>query len=207
MSDKKIDFSELKTIPNILTLIRIVLIGPFVVKFLQQDYIAAVIIIVISGLTDCFDGIIARKFDMITELGKLLDPLADKMTLMAVAACLCTVFPVIIPLMIILTVKDLLMLVGASVLIKKGIKPPAAKWYGKIGTLLFYVSVAVLIFAKAVFNYENDILTITLMAATAIAMLFALVKYFQLFIDLKTVDKQAKAIENKQNIKKLKTEK
>lgn len=201
-NNKRIDFSEIKSIPNIITIIRIILIIPFVIKFLEEDYVASIIIISISGLTDILDGVIARKFNQITNLGKLLDPLADKMTLIAVAVCLCVIFPVIIPLLVILLVKDILMLLGGLVLVVKKIAPPAAKWYGKIGTVFFYISVIILIFLKAVYNYENDILTISLMVVTAATMLFALVKYFSIFLDLRAEDKKKEEIEKTKKIEK-----
>ena len=75
---------DLITIPNILTYIRIILIVPFVYFFLKENYIPAVICIGVSGLTDCFDGMIARRFNQVTSLGKILDPIADKFTLLAV---------------------------------------------------------------------------------------------------------------------------
>jgi len=185
MSDKKkIDFSELKVIPNILTIIRILLICPLVHFFALENFKLVLIIVAISGLTDFLDGFLARKLDMITDLGKILDPLADKMTLISVAICLYLIFPVILPFMIILLIKDTLMLAGSTLLIKKGIKPPASKWYGKLGTIIFYLSVSVLFFSKAVLNYQNDYLSVILMVVTSCTMIFALFKYFKLFLVL-----------------------
>ncbi|MDR0914258.1 MAG: CDP-alcohol phosphatidyltransferase family protein, partial [Oscillospiraceae bacterium] len=158
----KLDFKELKTVPNILTIVRILLIAPIVWTFFMGKenpnyYIAVVVLIVTSGLTDFFDGIIARKFNQITELGKMLDPLADKLTLIGIALCLCSLFPTVLPLIIVLIIKDLLMLCGAALLLKRGTKPPAAKWYGKIGTFIFYISVAVIIFLDFVCNLNDSV--------------------------------------------------
>ena len=73
-----------KHIPNILTVLRFLLI-PFIVYYIIADqYLLAFIFLTISGLTDVLDGCIARKFNFITNFGKLIDPLADKTTQIAV---------------------------------------------------------------------------------------------------------------------------
>lgn len=182
---KTLTDGKIFTVPNILTFCRIVLIAPFLYFFIAERYIEATAILTASGLSDCFDGLLARKLNQVSDLGKLLDPVADKLTLVAVAVCICIMFPIVIPLMIILALKDLLMLCGGLYMIKKGIKPPAAKWYGKVGTIVFYFSVCLIVFLKAFYQIESDILTIVLMSLTAITMIFALVKYFQLFLKLK----------------------
>lgn len=178
------NFGDLFTIPNIITYCRFILIIPFAYFFLTENYIAAAISIGLSGLTDCFDGMIARKFNQVTSLGKILDPIADKLTLIAVVVCMVFYVPSVLPVLVLLIVKDLLMLVGASNLLKKGITPPAAKWYGKVATIIFYFSVCLIVFLKAVFAYENDILDFILFAITAVFMLFALVQYGKIYFQL-----------------------
>ena len=182
---KNIKLKEIKTIPNILSLFRIALIIPFVIFFLKENYIAAAVFIILSGITDALDGFIARKFNQITDLGKMLDPLADKLTLIAIMICIVILFPIVLPVVAILILKDVVMMIGASVLLKSDIKPPAARWYGKIGTVMFYFSVALIVFLKAAFNYENSILSLVLLSLTAAMMIFALVEYFLVFIKLK----------------------
>lgn len=184
MENKRIKKADFFTVPNLLTYLRIILIIPFVISFLNGKYILSMILIGISALSDCFDGLIARSFNQITELGKLLDPIADKLTLLAVMVCITFFTPVVLPVMVILVVKDVAMLIGGSNLIKKGITPPAAKWYGKIGTILFYFSVILIVFLKAVFNYENAVLSLTLLSITAIVMIFALVQYYLIYLKL-----------------------
>lgn len=184
------------TVPNIISLVRILLIIPLIYYLLEENYLAAVIILVISGLSDMLDGLIARKFNQVTELGKLLDPVADKLTLVAIVVCIGLLIPQSIPLLTVLIIKDMLMLAGGFFLLKKGITPPAAKWYGKVATTIFYISMVVIVLGKAVFNYENEILTVSLLTITTASMLFALVKYFKIFLemlrenDLKKVDKE-----------------
>lgn len=176
--------SDLFTIPNILTYIRFVLILPFAHFFLKQNYIPAVICIGVSGLTDCFDGIIARRFNQVTSLGKILDPIADKFTLLTVVICMVILAQSILPLLITLLLKDVLMMLGGLDLLNKGITPPAAKWYGKLGTVVFYISVFVIIYLKAVHNIEIVALNISLLSVTALTMLFALYQYGKIYFSL-----------------------
>lgn len=175
---------DLITIPNILTYIRIILIVPFVYFFLKENYIPAVICIGVSGLTDCFDGMIARRFNQVTSFGKILDPIADKFTLLAVVICMVIYVPIVLPVLVVLLLKDVLMLLGGMDLINKGITPPAAKWYGKVGTVVFYLSVFAIIFLKAAFRFENFALDVSLLSVTAITMLFALYQYGKIYFQL-----------------------
>ena len=91
--------SDLVTIPNIITYVRFVLIIPFVYFFLAEQYIYAAICIGLSGLSDCFDGMAARKLNQVTPLGKILDPIADKVTLFAVVICMVIYVPMVLPIM------------------------------------------------------------------------------------------------------------
>lgn len=178
------------TIPNILSFLRIVLITPFVVLFIRayetsdiKYYIMAGVIIVISGLTDFFDGFIARNFNQMSELGKILDPIGDKLTLIAVGICMIIVQPLAIIPMGIMIIKDILMLIGGAIIIKKGIIPPKSKWYGKVGTVMFYVTVAYIVFGE-IFNFADQTLSIVLLSSTSAVMVFALISYIIMFFQI-----------------------
>lgn len=130
----------LKHIPNILTILRFFLI-PFIVVFIVlNNYIAAFVVLTISGITDVLDGFIARKFNFITNFGKLIDPLADKVTQISVLVTLA--FKNIIPFwfLIIVFLKEFLMISGASFLYGKELVV-SSKWYGKLTTVLFYIAI------------------------------------------------------------------
>lgn len=176
--------SDLFTIPNLITYVRFILIIPFAYFFLKEEYISSAICIGLSGLSDCFDGLTARKLNQVTSLGKILDPIADKVTLLVVVVCMVIFVPVVLPVLIILLLKDVLMLLGGTDLINKGITPPAAKWYGKVGTVVFYISVCIIVFLKAFLNYENFALDLTLLSVTALTMIFALYQYGKIYIQL-----------------------
>ena len=180
---KEIITKDLMTVPNALSFIRILLITPFVACFVTHNYLAATVFLVLSGLSDCFDGVIARRFHQESEMGKILDPLADKLTLIAVGVCLCFVEPFVIPLMAVMVIKDTLMLIGGSMIINKGIVPPKSAWYGKLSTILFYVSVVAIV-AMAVFNYSNLALTVSMLGITLLFMLISLILYARKFFEL-----------------------
>ena len=198
INKKEIITKDLMTLPNALSFIRILLITPFVAFFLAKHFIIATIIIGLSGLSDCVDGYIARKFHQESELGKILDPLADKLTLIAVGVCLIFVEPFILPLMIAMVIKDILMIVGGTIIIKRGIVPPKASWYGKLSTILFYFSVFTVV-AMAVFNYSNEALTVGLLGVTLVFMLTSLGLYFRKFL---TIMKEYNAAQNEDKRKK-----
>lgn len=172
------------TIPNIISFTRILLIIPFIVFFLLGNYLIAFSFILLSGISDCLDGYLARKLNQISDLGKLLDPVADKLTLISVVICMGVLIPEILPIAIVLVIKDILMLVGGFYLLKKEIIPPPAKWYGKVATVIFYVSVVTIVFFKGFLEYEIYLLTIILLGITFVVMMFALIKYAIVFKNL-----------------------
>ena len=182
--------SDLYTIPNILTYMRFLLVVPFVYFFVQAKfvdpayYIAAAVSIGLSGLTDCFDGMLARKLDQQTSLGRILDPAADKITLIAAAVCMVIYIPALLPLMLVLMVKDLTMMICGLILLSKNIPLPGSRWYGKLATVVFYISVSVIIFLKAVCGYENPVLVAVLFCVTTVFMIFAMFNYSKIFLDL-----------------------
>ena len=128
------------TIPNLLSLLRIAIIIPMSKFILTENYIMSGVMLVVSAVSDMLDGIIARKFDQVTQLGKMLDPVADKLTLIAVVLCVNRIYPYVYPFVIVRFIKEIIMLAGGAVLIRNKIKPPAAKWFGKAATAVFYIS-------------------------------------------------------------------
>lgn len=179
---------DLMTIPNALSFIRIILITPFVAffvaaKYITNNYIPAIIILAISGISDLLDGMIARKFHQESELGKVLDPLADKLTLIAVGVCLIFLQPYVLPLMIIMVLKDTLMIIGGTIIINKGVIPPKSSWYGKASTFMFYISVGMVVLME-IFKYKNETLSLTVLGVTAGMMIFSLVNYAIIFFKI-----------------------
>ena len=112
------EISKNLTIPNILSVFRILILVPFVFYVNNENYVAAGIVLVISGLTDLFDGFLARSLGQVTHLGEMLDPTADKLTLMTVMICASMKFPKIFPFMLLLILKEVSMLIAGAILLK-----------------------------------------------------------------------------------------
>lgn len=166
-------------IPNILTTIRFFLIPVFYIVYfssMSNSMTIAITIFLISGTTDILDGYIARKYNLITKWGTVLDPLADKLMILTVLFCLSS--SKIIPLWIFLLIlfKEAFMIIGGINLFKyKKVIP--AKYYGKISTVLFYLSVVVMVFHKSIGTY-------VLYAAIGMT-LFSFINYLISFINIK----------------------
>lgn len=136
-----------KHVPNILTVVRFLLIPIIVLLAFEDDYIATIIVLTISGLTDVLDGYIARKYNFITNFGKLMDPLADKMTQVALLGTLAIQKIIPVWIIVVVIIKEFLMVSGASFLYGKELVV-SSKWYGKLTTVLFYVAIVCSLFTQ-----------------------------------------------------------
>lgn len=132
-----------ENIPNILTIIRFIFIPFIFTSVVNNDYLVALIIFTISAITDILDGYIARKYNYITDLGKLIDPLADKLTQVSLLLSLSILK--ILPWWIfaIVFIKECVMVISASLLYKRKDVVVYSKWYGKLATVLFYLAIVV----------------------------------------------------------------
>ena len=140
----------LKYVPNALTILRFLLIPLIILFVLTGHYILAILILTLSGITDVLDGYIARKYNFITDFGKLMDPLADKATQLATLASL-TINGILDSWIIyVVIIKEFVMIAGASFLYGKELVV-SSKWYGKLATVLFYVAIVCTMFI----NYWN----------------------------------------------------
>lgn len=173
------------TIPNMLSVFRVLLIPLFMYLYFEGRYIYSTAVLLFSGLTDIVDGFIARRFNMISKLGKILDPLADKITQVAIAICLATHHTILIPLLIVFCVKELLMLIGAYVLLKKGLRPSESKWWGKIGTVIIYALLVLFLISDIVPNIIPEWVLISTMCATAVSILYSLYSYFNIYLQIR----------------------
>lgn len=127
------------TIPNILSLFRICLIPVFVWLYcVKKDYMMTGAVLVLSGLTDTVDGFVARHFHMISNLGKALDPIADKLTQAAMLCCLILEFPLMIVPFALLICKELFVGTTGLLVIRKTGQVHGANWHGKAATFLLY---------------------------------------------------------------------
>ena len=140
-------FDGWNTIPNWLSFIRIALIPVFAVLFVQGHQLVAVIVMICAALTDLFDGKIARKFNQVSNLGKILDPIADKLSQMAIVIVLLYTYweNPIKYLFFFFIVKEVLMLLGGAFLLSKGMRPTAAEIWGKVATNVFYIAMIIIL--------------------------------------------------------------
>ncbi len=142
-------FDNWNTIPNWLCFLRIALIPVFSVLFIKEYYIAAFAAMIVAAVTDLLDGKIARKFNMVSNLGKILDPIADKLSQIAIVIILLVKFWSLMPMLkyvlFLFILKEFLMVCGGALLMAKGMRPVAAEIWGKVATTVFYVFMIVII--------------------------------------------------------------
>lgn len=193
---------ELKmTIPNALSIFRLLLLPVFVTLYMMgmdkpvlQYWSFG--ILVLSGLTDLFDGLIARKFNQISDLGKVLDPIADKVTQVTVVICLAIQYRALIPLVVICFFKELGQAIGGLFLIRKGVKIRGAEWYGKVTTFVFYGVMALIVLLPDMLGWVR-LLLIGLVAAL---MLFSFFSYMRVFLGIKkTITSDADKVKTDDN--------
>lgn len=174
-------------IPNALSLVRIALLPVFAGIYLASDQNPQLIywafgVLILSGLTDSLDGIIARRFNQITDLGKLLDPVADKLTQVTVVLCLALRYSEVVWLLVICLIKELTQGLGGLFLLHRGVKINGARWYGKVSTFVFYgVMAIIVVWGEKI----PSLVTIILVSLVAILMLFAFFQYIRVFLSIK----------------------
>lgn len=200
-------FTNWNTIPNWMCFVRIALIPVFTAMFVKGMYIPAFIVMIVAALTDVFDGKIARKFNMVSNLGKILDPIADKLSQMAIVIILIVKFwdGYLKYILFLFIVKELLMIIGGVVLLSKGMRPVAAEVWGKAATVVFYTFMIIIIALGgkgcALYNvafFKPFILPEWLI--TVMVVISAILAFVSLFGYLPGFLKQMK--ENKQNSQK-----
>ncbi|MCD8105051.1 MAG: CDP-alcohol phosphatidyltransferase family protein [Lachnospiraceae bacterium] len=162
------------TIPNAMSFFRLILIPLTVWLYaVRQQFTAAFGVLVLSGVTDVLDGFVARKFHMVSKLGKVLDPIADKLTQAALLVCMILERPYIAFLFVIMFVKEMIMIICGMEVIKKTGEPYSAKWHGKLTTFLLDLTVILHVLWREI----PDSLSMALVVACALVMLFSLVEY------------------------------
>lgn len=172
------------TLPNILSLIRLFLVGVFVWAFFKADknnHVLSGSVALVATATDILDGWIARRYHLITNLGQVLDPLADK--LLQASVCICIGYEydlLIIPL--IYLGKEFCMLLGGFLLLRAGKTIPPSRWFGKLGTVCFFTcTLAILFFCDPA---KDRLVAELLLAFAALVMLGAFSGYFKMYFKL-----------------------
>lgn len=162
------------TIPNILSLFRFLLIPVFVYFYIsKQAYTETALILILSGLTDIVDGFIARHYHMISNVGKVLDPVADKATQFAMLMCLISKFPWIKILLFVLIIKELALGLSGYLVIRKQKIVMGANWHGKVATCLLYL----LMISHVFYSNIPEMISKVSVLICLIMMLISLVLY------------------------------
>lgn len=165
---------QIFTIPNILSFIRLALIPLIVFFYVRDNHIAALIVILISSATDIIDGFIARKFNMITDFGKMIDPVADKLTQIAIIICLVGEFPMMLIPLCIMPIKEIISFIIRLKLFKVADAVEGAVWHGKANTVILY---AVICLHVLLWDAINPVLSTALILFSASFMIFSFTMY------------------------------
>ena len=178
--NKKADYKsrltkeQIFTIPNMLSFLRLALI-PLIVFFYHRDnHIAALIVIIISSATDIIDGFIARKFNMITDFGKMIDPVADKLTQLAIIICLVGEFPMMLLPLCIMPIKELVSFILRLRLFEVADAVEGAAWHGKANTVILYLVICLHVL---LWDAINPVLSTALIIFSASFMIFSFIMY------------------------------
>lgn len=169
-------------IPNALSVLRILLILPFMTLYLMEYDNWAFGVLLLSGATDMLDGFIARKFNMITDCGKLLDPLSDKLTQVSVVVALTTRYRELVPLAILCLIKEVCQAVGGVLLLRRRSKVRGSRWFGKLSTIMFYLCMLVMVLWR---DQLSDPAKWVLVGAAGLCMLLAFIGYFRLYLQIR----------------------
>ena len=188
---------KILNIPNILSIIRILLV-PFIVwtyfsENIKYNAIISIGLVVFSGLTDVVDGFIARRFNMITNVGKILDPIADKLTQFTVAICISISHPIMWWIVCIIFGKEVLTLIGAIIFVNSVKTTPQAKWWGKLATVIIFITmISFMIFdeylANAAWIYDAQIVLVSICIAS---LAFSFLNYILVYIEGRKSKKEA----------------
>lgn len=179
---KRFTKKEIFSVPNLMGYFRILLIPVFCWLYAaRRAYLAAGLVVLISALTDLFDGKIARKFNMVTELGKILDPVADKLTHCALAVCLALRYPLMWALLLLMAVKEGYMGIMGLLFLRKGRMLDGAMWFGKVCTAVLFAGLMILFLFPHLPAASVNGMIILMMAV----MIFTLCMYVPVFRKMK----------------------
>ena len=185
---------NLKHIPNILSVIRIMLVGVFIYTMFFVNAYVAMVVFLIAGATDVLDGFLARRYNWITNLGKILDPVADK--LMQCTVLVSLYIKNIIPLWFVIPffIKEITTLVTGFLVLRKRSIVVVSKWYGKMTVCIFYATIVLSVFIEDVLR-DNLPLTIVVFLPAVICAILTLSAYFNHYAGLRNENQKNETIE------------
>jgi cardiolipin synthase len=181
---QKDPLNRIFTIPNILSTIRILLIPVFLWLYIaKEEYLYATILIIALGVSDVIDGYIARTFNQISRLGKILDPTADKLMQAAILAALMIRFPYMLIVFVVLALKESIMLALGAIFYKHTKRIEGSRWHGKLSAVVVYIMLLTHLLWGINSTIPTSISYTTTILAIA-AMIFSLIMYIRDYIIL-----------------------
>ncbi len=186
---------DVLTIPNLLSLFRLALIPVYVVIYLNANdpfqYYMAGGILAVSCLTDLIDGKIARHFNMISNLGKILDPVADKATQFALTLCISLKQPVLRPVLVLFVIKESFQLIALLVNLRRGKALNGALLAGKICTTVLFASLLILVLFPMLDPMAVHIIAVTDTVFLVISFISYIFAYFGKNTKIQDLDEEA----------------
>ncbi len=180
------------TVPNVISMIRLIMVPAIAVTYLKGQFAWAIVLLCLSGLSDLLDGYIARHFNAISDFGKLIDPLADKLTTATVVICLMVRHPMVRPVVAVLLVKEIVMLAGAACLYRTGTRPAEAKLWGKLATASLYALMLLLVgddlLESLGFAFLPEVFFWVLCGISCLSMILAFLQYTKIFLAIRRGD-------------------
>lgn len=177
---KRLTHDQIFTIPNAMSALRLALI-PFIVShYWAGRHMTAVLLVALSALSDIFDGVIARKLNMVSDLGKFLDPLADKVTHAALLLCLSSTHRQVRLLFGLLLAKEVLLFGMGLLVFRLRDCVQSAQWHGKLCTVVLESSMVLLMLFPQLSGTKTDLM----LELCAAVMLFSLVMYLLSYLSL-----------------------
>jgi len=187
MNGKKITASDIFTVPNVLSFIRLLMI-PFIVWFycVKENAVLTAVLLIASGATDVVDGFIARHFNMISDIGKALDPVADKCTQLATLLCLFTKYKRMMIPFVMLLVKEIVNGTVNLISAKKNKRMEGADWHGKVSTVLLYIMLVLHVLWINIPAYVSNISIGVCILMMCISFVLYLLRGIKSIVDIKT---------------------
>ena len=175
---------KLKNIPNILSVVRILLVGVFVYTFFFVSEALSIFVFLFAGATDVVDGYLARRNNWITNLGRILDPVADK--LMQCTVLICLYIKKMIPIWFVLPffAKELFTLIMGVIVIRRRSIVVVSKWYGKMTVCIFYATIVLSVLIQDILK-ENLVLAAVVFLPAVISAIVTIVAYVKHYASLR----------------------
>ena len=160
------------TIPNVLSFFRLLLV-PFIIWAYVglHNNPLTITLLAVSALTDILDGQIARRFNMVSDLGKALDPVADKLTQVCIVLCLAFTYPLLWVLLGLCVLRETCMGILGYITNKKTNKVPGARWYGKVSTVVLYASALAMLIFKDMPTWVSTLLIVLCIACVFLTLI------------------------------------